>query len=728
MDSAATVARPKGLPQPLTKFVGRDAELRSLKSRLRESRLVTIIGTGGAGKTRLATELVRTASDHWADGAWWIELAGADDVVGTVVATAELPGRGKPIDVVTSWLATRHALLVLDNCEHLIAASASFCNAVLERCPSVTILATSREPLGIPGEARWPLSPLIESDALRLFEARAVLVRPDFNVKAHSDTVARICERLDRLPLAIEMAAARLDVMSEPEVLANLDDRFRVLASTSRLAPERQQTMTAAIDWSHRLLTDAEAKLFRRLAVFQGGFTLDAARAVASDPAGGDVLATLTGLVQKSMVVADRHEDGTRFRLLESHREYALVKLGESGELDSTHSRHFEFFRSQKWTSRDALNFWAALAWARDHLEDGGLDLALEVADAGYSDQARALKVLLELLDRPAVQGAPRARAMNLAARHTARQGDYVKSRSLADASIAAARKLKDKQLLAHMLAGAGVVYQAGDELDAARRMYDEALPLLKESGNRGLAIEVQNQAAVLATEQGNLAEAREMLTECIAYSRAAGERALTARYLESIANVELEMGDAAAAESHWREALATFRRLSDPFGAIWCVGGLALVAGTHGDFERALRLAAVAERMSREWSLSAWPSRKHHLDAMKGRAEAKLGSRKADDAWQQGVEMNAERALDYSLSGDAGQDKDVDAGPLSKREREVAAMVAGGLTNKQIAGRLFIAERTAEGHVERIRDKLGVRSRTEVATWAIAHGITPRA
>ena len=151
-------------------------------------------------------------------------------------------------------------------------------------------------------------------------------------------------------------------------------------------------------------------------------------------------------------------------------------------------------------------------------------------------------------------------------------------------------------------------------------------------------------------------------------------------------------------------------------------------MAGTGGDYERALRLAAVAERMSREWSLSAWPSRMHHLDEMKARAQAKLGSRKAEGAWQQGVEMNAERALDYSLSGDAGQDEAVDAGPLSRREREVAAMVAGGLTNKQIAERLFIAERTAEGHVERIRNKLGVRSRTEVATWAIAHGIAARA
>ena len=315
-------AVPNNLPLHLTTFVGREADLRSLKSLVRNARIVTLTGTGGAGKSRLAAELAGATRDAWPDGVWWVALAAESDVGAAVVANLELPGRGSPRQVAASWLASRRALLILDNCEHLVAECASFANALLERCPSLTILATSREPLGVPGEVRWPVSSLGDPDALNLFEARARLVLPDFKVaQPNRETVSAICERLDRLPLAIEMAAARLDLMSERELLVNLNDRFRVLASGARTVPERQQTMAAAIDWSHRLLKANEATMFRRLGVFQGGFTLEAVRGVYPDAADGDALAVLTGLVQKSMAVADRLEDGsTRYRLMESHR------------------------------------------------------------------------------------------------------------------------------------------------------------------------------------------------------------------------------------------------------------------------------------------------------------------------------------------------------------------------------------------------------------------------
>jgi non-specific serine/threonine protein kinase len=718
-------AVPYNLPLHLTSFVGREADLRALKSVLRSARLVTLTGTGGAGKSRLAVEAARASRDIWPDGAWWIALADATDVAPAVVASLELPGRGSPREVLASWLASRRALLVLDNCEHLIGQCASFCHFLLQRCANLTILATSREALGVEGEVRWPVSSLGDPDALNLFEVRARLVAPSFKVAPpNREPVLAICARLDRLPLAIEMAAARLDLMSERELLANLNDRFRLLASGARTAPERQQTMAAAIDWSHRLLTPEEAQLFRRLAVFQGGFTLEAARSVGAN---GDPLTLLNGLVQKSMVVADRLDDGsTRYRMLESHHDYALDKLRQSGEIEAIQRRHYEHFRVQRWKTREAANFWAALAWARENAPDGGLDLALEVADAGYSDQARALAVLLDQLDRPGAEPRSRARALNLAARLTSRHADYMEGRALADESVTDARRLNDPQLLAHMLTGAGLVYQAGNDLDSARGMYDEALTLLKGSANRHLAIEVQNQMAVLATEQGRFEEAREMLDQCIAFSRSRHEDALTARYLESLANAELQLGLVDVAAGHWREALSTFRDVNDPFGMIWSIGGLALVAARRGDNERALRLAAVTERMSREWSLSAWPSRIHQLEESSGQARARLGTRKAESVWNEGLSMPDARALEYSLTEGAGTAAAASAGPLSRREREVAAMVAAGMTNKQIAEKLFIAERTAEGHVERIRNKLGVRSRTEVATWAVGHGLGP--
>ena len=264
-------------------------------------------------------------------------------------AILELPGRGSAQDVVASWLAARKALLVLDNCEHLVADCATFSQRALERCTQLNI-ATSREPLGVPGEARWPVAPLRDPDAVQLFEARARLVSPDFKMATGNlEPVTRICERLDRLPLAIEMAAARLDVMSEQELLTNLNDRFRFLTSGTRTAPQRQQTMAAAIDWSYRLLTDHEARLFRRLAVFQGGFTAEGAGAVCSDGIETNLIDVLARLVQKSMVVADRLDSGTRFRLLESHHDFASERLRESGELDAMQKSHFDYFNSRHW-------------------------------------------------------------------------------------------------------------------------------------------------------------------------------------------------------------------------------------------------------------------------------------------------------------------------------------------------------------------------------------------
>jgi non-specific serine/threonine protein kinase len=737
MDTVAVRGRradaPNNLPHHLTSFVGREAELRSLKTQLRTARMVTLIGTGGAGKSRLAAEIARAVPDVWPDGAWWIELEAAKDTAGAVVGMLELPGSGPAQNVAFSWLTAKRALLVLDNCEQLLADCAAFSQAALQRCPQLTIIATSREALGVPGEVRWPVASLRDSDALHLFEARARLVSPDFKLSApNHDPVEQICVRLDRLPLAIEMAAARLDVMSEKELLNNLNDRFRLLTSGTRNAPQRQQTMAAAIDWSHRLLTDHEARLFRRLAVFQGGFTLDAAEAVCAEGTEANLLELLGGLVQKSMVVADRLDDGsTRYRLLESHHAYALGRLRESGDIDLVNKRHYEYFRdrlaSQSLKSRESGNLWAALEWARENMEDMGLGLAVEVADVEFTDHSRVRSLLLDLLDDSPAPGAVRAKAFNLAARLVLRAGDHETSRSLADASVTLARELQDPELIAYVIDGAGTVYRARGELDDAARMYDEALVLLKGSANRRLAIEVKNSLGLLAVERGDNAAAREILAECVAQSRSEGDETGMARQLESLANAELGLSDARAAASHWTEALSIFRDQNDPFGMIWSFGGLALVAAADEDHERVLRLAAVVDRMSREWSLITGKSRVGQLDAASRAARAKLSDRKSEGAWNDGKTMSTAKAVEFALRGNATTDAVIDAGPLSKRELEVAAMVAEGMTSRQIAGRLFIAERTVEGHLERIRNKLGFRSRTEVAVWAVEHGLGSR-
>src|SRR5438067_2287795 len=439
-------APPNNLPRFLTSFVGREAELRSLRTLLGASRLVTITGTGGAGKSRLAVELAKSAADAFPDGIWWIELAAANDVAGWIVTTLELPGRGPAQAVVASWLATKRALLVLDNCEHIVVASAATCQALLEQCPELAILVTSREPIGVPGEARWPMTSLRDPDALQLFEARARLVRPDFSVAPQARIVGDICNRLDRLPLAIEMAAAKLDLMSERELLVNLNDRFRVLASGARTVPERQQTMAAAIDWSHRLLKANEATMFRRLGVFQGGFTLEAVRGVYPDAADGDALAVLTGLVQKSMAVADRLEDGsTRYRLMESHRDFAHSKLEESGELEEIQRRHYSHFLSQKWKARESANFWAALGWAIDKVDDAGLALAIKLAESEFFDQVRLRNALLDRLERaPTRDAAPPGEPGERPARPRRHRGCRLELDRIARHLARAERSLRD--------------------------------------------------------------------------------------------------------------------------------------------------------------------------------------------------------------------------------------------------------------------------------------------
>jgi len=308
------------------------------------------------------------------------------------------------------------------------------------------------------------------------------------------------------------------------------------------------------------------------------------------------------------------------------------------------------------------------------------------------------------------------------------RQADHVSARALADSSVAEARMVGDPQLIALTLRGAGVVYHAVGELDIAAQMYEEALSHLDGPDNPRLAIEVKNHLGVLATERGQYQEGLAILLDCVAFSRSHDDKPTKARYLESLANAQFGLGDLEAAAAAWKESLAIFFEENDTFGTVWCIGGLSLVAAAKGDDERALRLAAVESRMSREWSLSAWPLRMGQLEEAGRRARTRLGTRKGDRAWNDGLTMTTPHAIEYALRDDKPQAAaSSELGMLSRREREVVALVAAGMTNREIAERLFVAERTAEGHVERIRNKLGVRSRTEVATWAVEHGIVAR-
>ncbi|WP_414686287.1 ATP-binding protein, partial [Mycobacterium sp.] len=351
----STEADVHNLPMQLTSFVGRQAEMRSLRDALATNRLVTLTGAGGVGKTRLAVQVAEAVARDFADGVWYVDLAPVTvpEVVPLTVARAlslvDQPGRST-MDTLLRFVRDRRLLVVLDNCEHLLDASAQVVVALLGGASCLKVLATSREPLLVTGEATRQVPSLsLGDEAIELFADRARLAQADFTLTDdNAAAVAEICRRLDGMPLAIELAAARVRTLSLADIVQSLHDRFRLLTGGSRTAVRRQQTLRASVDWSHALLTDAERILFRRLAVFLGGFDLDAARAVA----GADqlqryqVLDQLTLLVDKSLVVAENTSGPTRYRLLETVRQYAQEKLGESGEADAVRSRHCDYYTS----------------------------------------------------------------------------------------------------------------------------------------------------------------------------------------------------------------------------------------------------------------------------------------------------------------------------------------------------------------------------------------------
>ena len=395
------VSRPlTSLPAPLSSLIGRQEELRRIPELLARSRLLTVVGPGGAGKTRLAVAAARQAAPRYRDGIWFVPLAGVTDATRIPAAVAGAlglsdPGSASARRLVSAWLGPRHALLVIDNCEHLADPCARFVEQLLGTAEQLHVLTTSREPLGVPGEVQLPVPPLPAADAVALFVERARGVRPDFALDDDEPGVRRICQRLDGLPLAIELAAARVKTFSVAEIAARLDDRFGLLTSGPRTAETRHQTLRATVDWSYELLTSGERVLLRRLAVFQGGWTIEAAEAVCGQAGAGDVLGLLSGLVDRSLVVAE----GGRFRMLETIRVYAAARLAEAGENEAMGERHARYYTGLAETAEPALRTREQAVWLRRlRADDTNFHRALEWArDRAASDPDRALRLAAAL-------------------------------------------------------------------------------------------------------------------------------------------------------------------------------------------------------------------------------------------------------------------------------------------------------------------------------------------
>ena len=603
----------QNLPAQLTSFVGREGEMNDVRQILADNRFVTLTGAGGVGKTRLAVQVAAQMAGGFGDGVCYVDLAPITDpdlVPVAVIRALGLPDQPglSPVDTVLRFIGDRRMLLMLDNCEHLLDASAALVAAVLGGCPSVTLVATSREPIGVAGEVSWRVPSLsLADEAIELFSDRARHVRPDFRVTDDNAAAAEICRRLDGMPLAIELAASRVRVLSLTEIRDSLHDRFRLLTGGARTAVRRQQTLRASVDWSHALLTEPERILFRRLAVFMGGFDLAAAQAIA----GGDVesyqvLDLLTLLVDKSLVVAESTSGRTRYRLLETVRQYAQEKLGESGEADAVRSRHRDHFTDmaalfgkpgrtsleQRLEQADTEidNLRAAFAWSREHsdieitsqlasslqplwLARGRIREGLAWFDTALTDQnAHPADVA------PAVRAAVLADYAMLDVYAGATQ-----SMKLAREALAIAREVDDPVVLARALAANANVYNPD-----AGPYFAEAIGLTRALGDEWrLSYILFNQAFVGILEGDPIAK-RAAAEEGRELADAMGDRFASRACRWALCIAQGMTGDPVGAAAQLREVLAEADAAHDVLMRCSALFMLALMLGYCGDVTEA--------------------------------------------------------------------------------------------------------------------------------------------
>ena len=734
-----------------------------MRRALKQSRLVTLVGPGGVGKTRLAIELARSVGEAWPDGVFLSDLSaldGASEVADAVVASLQLPEGGAAQRAVNAWLRDRRVLLLLDNCEHLAESCADFCRACLSKCPVVGILATSREPLGVAGEMRYPLMSLGEDDAMRLFEERARLVAPRFETTpANREVVKQICRKLDAIPLAIELAASRLGMLTEQEIAVQLDREPELLAG-GRSGATRHRTMKATIDWSYRLLTEAEALLFRRLAVFRGGFTLEAVSAVCADDRLPNVFEVLSGLVEKSMVVAEKLDDGaTRYRFLELQGAFAPDRLGESDELEKFRSRHYEFFVNSlvshigdefhprtvtldeviaihNWKRRELANVWVALDWAKVNLDDLGLDAAWMFNRFGPTlDTVKLLRWMEGLLDhfpnarlmpsrlRPGEDTLFRAHAE--AARNCFLSGIYEGALAHAAFNVELAHLQDDdawRQRRVAALNQRALALRCLGRFDEARPELDEAMQLAFGTGNPNLVDAALRNMADLAFAEGRFDEARRIQTNRFASSEPIGPGTKAWRMVATAA-LDLECGDLDEVQPKLAEAFSIARVHKGPYLLLDILAVFMRLVSLRGQHQLAIRLAAAHERGNEAVGGQDEPYSRELMRRCIELSRASLGPKKSDEAWKQGWAMEVDQAIAHALEEQRISDT-VSTAPLSRREVSVARLIATGVTNREIADKLFLSERTVEGHLDRIRNKLNIRSRAELATWAAEHGL----
>ncbi|MEU1427864.1 LuxR C-terminal-related transcriptional regulator [Nocardia sp. NPDC005746] len=759
------------LPEEVTSFVGRREELATAKRLLPTTRVLTLLGPGGMGKTRLSRQIGHLVARAFPDGVWLVELADVHDPALVTLSVAEaLNLRDEstaPLPRLTEFLADKRLLLILDNCEHLIEACAALVGRIIATTPDVRVLATSREVLGIPGEQVMPVPPLTvpdtlgeDGDALQLFIERATAANPGFEATpANRAVLAEICRRLEGMPLALELAALRLRMFTPEQIRDRLDDTIGLLSAGPRTAPQRQQTIEGAIRWSYDLCTTAEQALWEQLSVFAGGFDIDAAEAVC-ELAPGALIEALTGLVDKSVVMLRFDGDVARYSMLEPIRQFAADRLAERGTAQEVRARHREHYRrlamqgqTAYWTSADVAwfrelsrehaNLRAAL---RSGLEDDPLrTMATVTVLRPFWEHNRFLsegyRWLTDSLTRNPERTAERAKALSSAASLAALLGDQESAARLVAECMELAATLDDDDILAEVALDRSLLAFASDR-ERSLELGRSAIELAAETGQN--AIEMDSHAfsfmAAMVLEAPGRTELAERFLELTtdSGSHLLGGLALWTVGIDHWRRGELE----AAAEFHGRaiEQLALFER------CIWLSSafeGLAWTVSAGGDHERAARLLGAAESLQRSTIRLA-----HTITVAVGEKERlkvreALGEEAFRTAFGAGASLPLSEAIDYALGHTAAPEPAPAAAPpalkrparsvtatlsetnvLTRRQKDVARLVAAGHSNKKIAADLVISVRTAETHVEHILTKLGLTSRTQLAAWAHEHDL----
>ncbi|HTQ01300.1 MAG TPA: adenylate/guanylate cyclase domain-containing protein [Casimicrobiaceae bacterium] len=636
-------ATPNNLPQQVTSFIGRERELDEAKKLLGGARLLTLLGMGGHGKTRLSLQIAADSLDRFPDGVWFLDLAPIQDpalvpgVAAQVLNLHEEPG--KPIlQVVCGHVKSHKALFIIDNCEHLVSACANLANALLRSAPDVRIIATTRETLRIPGEQAYPVLPLavpdreaglqslLRSDAVVLFAERARLLKPDFTVTArNAAAVSEVVSRLEGIPLALELAAARLRSMSIDDINLRLKDRFKLLTGGSRVALERQQTLRALVQWSYDLLQPDESRLLDRLSTFSGGFDLAAAEEVAGvDPLSPwDIVDLVTSLVEKSLVLIEHSEEESRYGMLETIREFSRERLQASGEFESTAGRHCEYFLTLAKTARDRLQGADQADWTRRlETELDNMRAAISLALAGHVDTVIAVKFVVALmrfwtlrgysaegrdivraaLKLPAIEApdVPRAFALYVGGVLATNQGDYIEAKAMLRECVEIRRRLDHPREVAAGLAMLAGIHLTEGDAAKAREDAEDALAIfrkLKEPIGEGIGL---HHLGEICIHLNDLASAKSYLEQGLAIAKSLKHQELESDCERGLGDLALQAGELAAARARYARCEAICRGAQDKRGgaiAQWRLGKTEAAGGELASAKQHMKEALQAFR-----------------------------------------------------------------------------------------------------------------------------------